>query len=250
MEPQKSTPDWSISKQPLYLQLATIFRRRIESGLWPRGEQTPTLEMLMREFDVGRVTVRSALAELEGEGLLVRSRGKGTFIRDLPANAPQKFVVGTTWDELVARGNLNELTVSLNTAKEEALPLPAWCGVPGCPGKKYYLLERVYSRQGIRVCYSRVFLEASLYLRLKSEISQQAVITVLGNDRQTRIHAGKQSITIISAGDDTAAHLQIPVGAPLAEITRSIYDSDQHLIYWACVHYDSRYIRLDFDLLK
>lgn len=49
MEPHKPTPDWSISKQPLYLQLATIFRRRIESGLWPRGEQTPTLEMLMHK---------------------------------------------------------------------------------------------------------------------------------------------------------------------------------------------------------
>jgi hypothetical protein len=23
----------------LYLQLATIFRRRVETGLWPRGEQ-------------------------------------------------------------------------------------------------------------------------------------------------------------------------------------------------------------------
>lgn len=250
MEPHKPTLDWSISKQPLYLQLATIFRRRIESGLWPRGEQTPTLEMLMREFGVGRVTVRSALAELEAEGLLVRSRGKGTFIQDLPAHAPQKFVVGTTWDELVARGNLNELTVSLNTAKEEAVPLPAWCGVSDGQAPAYYLLERVYSRQGIRVCYSRVFLEASLYLRLQADIRQQAVITVLGNDRQTQIRSGKQSITIISAGDDTAAHLQIPVGAPLAEITRSIYDTDDRLIYWACVHYDSRYIRLDFDLLK
>ena len=82
MKPKKLTPDWSIGKQPLYLQLATIFRRRVETGLWPRGEQTPTLEMLMREFGVGRVTVRSALAELESEGLLVRSRGKGTFIQD------------------------------------------------------------------------------------------------------------------------------------------------------------------------
>ncbi|MDH1289959.1 MULTISPECIES: GntR family transcriptional regulator [Comamonas] len=250
MKPKKLTPDWSIGKQPLYLQLATIFRRRVETGLWPRGEQTPTLEMLMREFGVGRVTVRSALAELESEGLLVRSRGKGTFIQDLPANAPQKFVVGTTWEELVARGNLNALTVSLNTAREAAWPLPAWCGTQAGQNQKYYLLERVYSRQGIRVCYSRVFLEASIYRRLKTEIRQQAVLTVLGNDRQTHIQSGKQSITIISAGDDTAAHLHIPVGSPVAEITRSIYDTENKLIYWACVHYDSRYIRLDFDLVK
>lgn len=245
-----SVPNWSISKQPLYLQLATIFRRRIETGLWPRGEQTPTLEMLMREFGVGRVTVRAALAELESEGMLVRSRGKGTFIKDLPANTPPKFVVGTRWEELVARGNLNELIVSLNTAKEEAQPLPKWCGDFNSEGHSYYLLDRVYSRQGIRVCYSRVFLASSIYERLKDEIASQAVITVIGSDASIRIGAGTQSITIISAGDDTAAYLHIPVGAPLAEITRQIYSTDGALIYWACVHYDSRYIRLDFNLFQ
>ena len=249
MEQQRAILDWSISKQPLYLQLATVFRRRIETGLWPRGEQAPTLETLMREFDVGRVTVRSALAELENEGLLVRSRGKGTFIRDLPADAPQKFTVGTSWEELVARGNLNELTVSLNSAPEVAQPLPGWCNLPES-GQRYFLLDRVYSRQGIRVCYSRIFLEESVYERTKEEIQTQAVITVLGNEPSVSIRSGQQSITIISAGDDTARQLQIPVGSPIAEITRTIYDADGVLIYWGRVHYDSRYIRLDFDLFK
>lgn len=249
MGQQRAILDWSISKQPLYLQLATVFRRRIETGLWPRGEQAPTLEMLMREFDVGRVTVRSALAELESEGLLVRSRGRGTFIQDLPANAPQKFIVGTSWEELVARGNLNELTVSLNSAQEQAAPLPTWCNQP-VTAHQYFLLDRVYSRQGIRVCYSCVFLEEGVYAKIKTAIQKQAVITALGREPGLGIQSGQQSITIISAGDDTARHLQIPVGSPIAEITRTIYDAQGVLIYWARVHYDSRYIRLDFDLFK
>lgn len=68
------------------------------------------------------------------------------------------------------------------------------------------------------MCCCPGFYRAGICLRLRQKISQQAVLTVLGNDRQTHIQAGKQSITIISAGDDTAAYLQIPVGSPLAKI--------------------------------
>lgn len=237
-------------KQPLYLQLATVFRRRIETGLWPRGEQAPTLDVLMRESGLGRVTIRSALAELENEGLLVRARGRGTFIRDLPVTQTPRFVLGTRWSELVARGNLNSLTVSGNVAEEDAQALPGWCQHEGKAAQSYCLLERVYSRTGTRVCYSRVYLESTVFGRLREELAHQAVITVLGRDPETRIGAGRQTVTIIAAGDDTAQHLEIPIGSPVAEITRRIYDDQGTLLYWACVHYDSRYMQLDFDLFQ
>lgn len=43
-----STELLSRSREPVYLQLATIFRRRIESGVWRPGERIPSLEDLCR----------------------------------------------------------------------------------------------------------------------------------------------------------------------------------------------------------
>ena len=53
-----------------YLQLASLFRRRIEAGDWPIGQQTPTVDDLAVECGVARATVRKALDMLEDEGLI------------------------------------------------------------------------------------------------------------------------------------------------------------------------------------
>ena len=66
----------------LYIQLATLFRRRIEQGQWAAGSQIPTLEELMAEHGVARATIRQALGLLESEGLISRHRAKGTFVND------------------------------------------------------------------------------------------------------------------------------------------------------------------------
>ena len=43
---------------PLYLQLADVLRQRISRGVWPAGTMLPSIESLMTEFSVSRVTVR------------------------------------------------------------------------------------------------------------------------------------------------------------------------------------------------
>ena len=70
---------------PRYAQLADILRRRIARNRWPAGTQLPTLQSLMKEFDVARVTVRQAMELLARDGLVSAERGRGTFVTSQPA---------------------------------------------------------------------------------------------------------------------------------------------------------------------
>ncbi len=65
---------------PLYYQLELALRRAIESGLFPDG-RLPTERELVEQYEVSRLTVRSALRRLEDEGLIERHRARGTFVR-------------------------------------------------------------------------------------------------------------------------------------------------------------------------
>src|SRR3546814_18407821 len=64
--PQKQAVDFSRSAISRYIQLATLFRRRIESGQWPLGSQIPTVDRLADECGVARATIRQALDLLQG----------------------------------------------------------------------------------------------------------------------------------------------------------------------------------------
>ena len=70
---------------PRYAQLADLFRQRIVRNRWPPGTKLPTLEALMLEFDVARVTVRQAMELLAREGLVSAERGRGTFVTAQPS---------------------------------------------------------------------------------------------------------------------------------------------------------------------
>ncbi|HEC23289.1 MAG TPA: GntR family transcriptional regulator [Chloroflexi bacterium] len=90
-------PDRS-SSVPLYAQLETYFRLRIVEGELSPGDRLPPETELAKTFGVSRMTLRQALDNLVRDGLLMRQRGKGTFVAEPPRKitAPLYFPVSFT----------------------------------------------------------------------------------------------------------------------------------------------------------
>ena len=70
------------SFEPVYRQLARILREQIQAGELSPGTALPSEASLSQTFGVGRDAVRDALASLRTEGLVVTTRGIGTFVRE------------------------------------------------------------------------------------------------------------------------------------------------------------------------
>jgi GntR family transcriptional regulator len=62
--------------------LAGDLRRRVLGGEWQRGARVPSENELATSYQVSRVTVRTALKSLEGQGLVDIRHGSGTFVAD------------------------------------------------------------------------------------------------------------------------------------------------------------------------
>ncbi|MEU5994829.1 GntR family transcriptional regulator [Spirillospora sp. NPDC047418] len=67
---------------PKYAQLAGVLRQRIESGALAPGDPIPSETALEAEFDLARGTIRKAVAMLREEGVIVTTRGKGSYVAD------------------------------------------------------------------------------------------------------------------------------------------------------------------------
>ena len=70
------------SFEPVYRQLARILREQIQAGELHPGAALPSEAALSQTFGVGRDAVRDALASLRSEGLVITTRGIGTFVRE------------------------------------------------------------------------------------------------------------------------------------------------------------------------
>ena len=65
-----------------YRQVEYSLREEIASGLWQPGARLPGEYELADRFHVAYLTVRQAVANLLEEGILIRVRGKGTFVAE------------------------------------------------------------------------------------------------------------------------------------------------------------------------
>ncbi len=62
----------------------------LRSGRWRPGERLPAERQMMESFNVGRSTVRRALTQMKGMGLITQSVGSGTYVApDALARLPQ-----------------------------------------------------------------------------------------------------------------------------------------------------------------
>src|SRR6476469_5971927 len=129
---------------PRYAQLADIFRQRITRNRWPPGTKLPTLEALMLEFDVARVTVRQAMELLAREGLVSAERGRGTFVTAQPSRE-RGLRLETSLQALadVYRNDTPNLTLI-----DEASASPRLQPHDGTPAPHYRFMRRVHSRDG------------------------------------------------------------------------------------------------------
>jgi GntR family transcriptional regulator len=108
---------------PIYVQLASLFRRFIVTGQWPLEQQIPTHEDIAAQFDVNPATVRKAMAMLESEGLVQRFRRRGTFVTAKPSDG-DSFLIPTRWEEVLAA--FDGLTArTLDTRKVRSVPAAA-----------------------------------------------------------------------------------------------------------------------------
>ncbi|MCA1221405.1 GntR family transcriptional regulator [Streptomyces sp. 8L] len=67
-----------------YRDIAADLRQQISEGRYMPGDKVPMLTELQAQYGAGYQTVRSAIALLEQEGLVVAVRRRGTIVRERP----------------------------------------------------------------------------------------------------------------------------------------------------------------------
>lgn len=68
------------SPQPLYEQVEEQIKRAILSGELAPGEALPSIRYLARELRVSIITAKRAYDDLERDGFVQTTQGKGTFV--------------------------------------------------------------------------------------------------------------------------------------------------------------------------
>ncbi|MEO7336369.1 MAG: GntR family transcriptional regulator [Caldimonas sp.] len=230
---------------PLYVQLADLFRQRIAKGVWRQGEKLPSLDQLVKEFEVARVTVRQAVDRLTRDGLVLPQRGRGTFVTGAPE--PDRWLRVETSVRNLSEVYRDTQPTILNI-DESSSRTPRLLERDGTAAERYVHMRRVHKHQDRPYCVIDIYLDRRIFMRHPAKFRTQTVIPLLLKMPSVTIAAARQVLTISTADLEVARHLQVPVNAPVAEVRRVFTDPERRVIYLAEVTYRGDFVHMEMDL--
>ncbi len=220
---------------PLYYQIGTILKERILSGELPAGAPLPGEEALAREYEVSRITVRRALAMLETEGLIIRQRGRGTFVAERSAKVrPTRF--SGSIEELIAQ--VTSTSVRILDYKTIEPPEDVAEKLNLAEGDKVVRIDKVRLIDGYPFSVVVNFLPQETGEKIKPEdLSKKPLLVVLEEKLGIKADEAVQSVEATIAGAEIASLLDIRVGAPLLKAERTVFDVESKPVEHVSVLY-------------
>jgi GntR family transcriptional regulator len=214
------------SPAPLYFQLFNVLHDAISRGLIPNGARMPSEKELSDRFEVSRITARRTLAELAAKGLVVRHRGRGTFVQHAYSPEPIVAPLGAMTESLADLGHGTTLTVlskkmaPLPTALHDAFGLPS--------GTRVCQLVRVRSDRGRPFAHYVSWTPAFKATMPRKELEGASRVTLFAR-YGLKIARMERFLSAEAATPEVARALDVPTGKPLLKLVRFSYDADGRL---------------------
>lgn len=218
------------SPLPMYFQIALDLRRRIAEGEFTAGQRITSEVALAREYEVSRVTLRQALAELEKDDLLERRRGSGTFVRERrhPLVYELDFTTGALTTRLRAQGfALRADVVDTGLIDAPAPDLRQRLGLTGSDrARVIYLVRRVIVDDEPAAVY-RSWFSADLVPGIeRSDGLEGSLAEVLAEDYGLAPDRSENDLEVVRGTSEEVALLGTTVDVPLVVVTATTFLPD------------------------
>jgi DNA-binding GntR family transcriptional regulator len=230
--------------KPIVEQVDQELRQRIRNRVYPPGGRLPSETELAQTLGVSRATVRTVLAKLAAEGLIVRKQGDGTYvnvrIRDIDAR------YGGVWDfsRLIAsngfRPKITLLSLEYRSAaphEARALALPADADV--------LALVRLFYADEQPVIHTTNIIPAHLLKKaIDPTAGEQPIHLILNTYTQEAITYAISDIEATLPHTDLNTLLHGESDHPLLKLIETFYNKHNQPLVFGLSYYDYAVIRL------
>lgn len=220
---------------PLWVNVADTLRRRIHNGSDGSDGSDFSDVALSSEFKVSTVVVRQAVQQLVQEGLLIRRRGKGTFLANKPVQGGldrlPRFV-----DEWGLQGH--RVSIKLIDRRLVAANITVAAGLGIQPGETVCYLRRLRIADDLPVAMDYRYIPADLVADIPDEdFLHEAIWENLRRHKNVTAAESRVIIKAAGASAEVAQHLEVDVGAPVLDYEVQVVDTQGRVVILGTTFY-------------
>lgn len=207
---------------PVYYQLKNDLTAKISEGVWKPGECIASERELCEIYGVSRMTIRQAIGELVQEGVLLRIKGKGTFVCE--QTFKQKDMMSFT--EIIKQmgKDLKSEVVEFNK-----IPTPE-------DFTDIFSLDEVYKITRKRivddecVALEKVYIPVDYCGYIDEEMLKGSLFKIL-EDFGYKVDYSQSSIVSVIMDDELKDIFEVDSQVPMLKIISKTYDLNNKLIF-------------------
>ena len=214
---------------PLYMQVASILRLKICSGEWSARSPLPNDVILARDIGVSIGTMRKALEMLEGEHLVERRQGRGTFVVESSNETELERFSNVIADGKKVRAPAVAWSIAAGLAsEEEARMLELRLDAP------IYRLQSEWGGSHI-ACVEHVAVSRERFPGLPDHVASagQFLFPIYRRHYREPIAKVRESVSAVHASGALATQLKIVPGQAVMQMSRVAYGLTGAVLEWS-----------------
>ncbi len=237
------------SDQPLYWQIASALETRIAQGEFGGSEMLPSEILLAEEYGVSRITVRQAMEQLSRQGLIVRRRGKGTFVKAPVVKQQLNNKAKTLVEALREKG----IDPDVNVLGLEQIDPPERVREALATGDEPVMrLRRRYENAKVPLALVYLYLPLAMagvaHVLTREDHLKETTYSVFENEMELQIKEARHIIRTVELDEQAAADLEMSVGEPCLTMDRITYSTNNTVLEMMTFYYPTDSFRFEITL--
>lgn len=233
------------SPVPLHIQIEEQLRIAIKSEEYQKGVKLPNEMDLSKQLGISRSTLRQSINKLVFDGLLMRKKGVGTFVKKTSVSSKAQNWLSFS-QEMKALGiETKNYELHLSWVK----PTEELCLFFDIKNDVRVLkLERLRGNNEFPFVYFISYFNPRIGLTGNEDFSRP-LYDILGQDYNSIAKLSKEEISAISADAMLAEKLELKTGEPILKRKRFVFDPGSRPLEWNVGYYkaDSFTYTLEFE---
>lgn len=221
--------------QPMYKIIEAYVKDLIDSGKLNEGDLIPSEKVLSEEFNVTRMTVRSALTNLVQEGYITRRRGIGSIVLGRNIYDNISAISGFTAEMERKHQEVSNILVGLKvTEADEELSKNLNLN----PGENVWEVERIRLADKKRVSYMVTYMPVKLFPNLTKSHCEGSIYKFIEESCGFKIALSDREVEAVISTEELEEHLNLKKKEPLLYIKQiSKLDNNEVFEYSHTYHY-------------
>jgi GntR family transcriptional regulator len=226
---------------PLYSRVETVLGSEIADGALQVGDQLPTEDSLIARFGVSRITVRRAIQNLVGRGLVEIRRGKGTFVA-APKITHELTELSGFVEDMHALGRkptarvIGAEVVSADATVANHLRLTK--------GQRVVKIRRVRLADRIPLSFDETYLPLEIGKKIiTNNLKVEPIFSLLERKYDIPLIEAEYQLEAVAAEAEVASALRVKQGSPIFRIERTSYTAGNRPVDYERLYYRGDLVR-------